>query len=67
MPIDYQEPTDQNTTNGGMIMKKQMSKNNNDELDKKRKISLKSKQNVKASRNITLMVIFQCFLYIFGK
>jgi hypothetical protein len=49
-----------------MIMKRQMSKHNSDKPEKKIEISIKSKQNVKASRNITLMVIFQCFLYIFG-
>lgn len=32
----------------------------------KRKSSIKTRQNIKAIRSITLMVIFQCVLYVFG-
>ena len=32
----------------------------------KRKSSIKTRQKIKAIRSITLMVIFQCVLYVFG-
>ena len=47
----------------------------NDEIKRKMTIKsennlntvIKSENNLKASRNITLMIMFQCFLYTFGK
>jgi hypothetical protein len=54
--VQQHESIEQHTTitNGGMLMRK-------------RRISVKSKNKVKSSRNITLMVMFQCVLYTFGK
>jgi hypothetical protein len=66
--IENQEITnDQNKVSGGLIIKKLNGNIKNGEMEKNRKISLRNRHKKKqASRNITLMVIFQCFLYIFG-
>ena len=51
--FSLEEANEQTSINGGMLIKKKKYK------------SIKNKQN-KSSRNITLMVIFQCVLNTFG-